>query len=426
MGDLDLGLDYLAQQSSEAFLRLFWFTLCFDVPRYFCAFFALSLAVMAPGRRRARAIRMPPGVRPTVSVMVVGHNEAPSLANCIQSLREQSLVPTEIVVVSDGSSDTMATVATNEIRKRTVQHAFSTDLRAGKSAGFNLALGACQSDIIVNVDCDCSFDRFALERIVAPFLDPSVGGVSGDLVPRNGAASFIARMQEIEYLLSISIGRQFASELNQVVCVSGAFGAFRRQALEQIGGCDVGGGEDLDLTLRLRAGGWRIVFAENAICYTDVPASLWVLARQRLRWERDAIRLRLRKHRHRLSPLSQATGFASIVHQFDFLVFELGATIAFPFYIVWLFSAYGNLAFSLLLAVQFGQWILDAAILALAACIAERAVPPDFLIYLPGFSFYSGWLIRPVRLVAFIQEWFLFGSRHDNYIPAKVRLLRKW
>jgi hypothetical protein len=34
--------------------------------------------------------------------------------------------------------------------------------------------------------------------------------------------------------------------------------------------------------------------------------------------------------------------------------------------------------------------------------------------------------MRPVRLLAFVQEWFLFLSRNDNYVPAKARLIRKW
>ena len=46
--------------------------------------------------------------------------------------------------------------------------------------------------------------------------------------------------------------------IGQVVCASGAFSAFRRTALEEVGGFDVGGGEDLDATLRMGKNGWRI------------------------------------------------------------------------------------------------------------------------------------------------------------------------
>lgn len=426
MIDLGFALDFLKSQSTEGLVHLFWFTLGLEIPRYACGFLALGLAAASAERRAARDGHVSPAMRPTVSVVVVGHNEADTLELCLRSLREQTLRPTEVIVVSDGSSDGMAALATRLVREGLANHALATDLRGGKSGGFNLALRACRGDVVVNVDCDCSYDRFALESIVAPFTNPGIGAVSGDLAPRNGAMSLVARLQEMEYLLSISVGRRVAACLNQVSCISGAFGAYRRVAVEQVGGCDAGGGEDLDLTLRLRAAGWRVAFAPAAACYTDVPVRLWTLMRQRLRWERDAIRLRCRKHRRGLLASGRCWGLAEAAHQWDFLVFELGATAVFPFYLAWLFSQYGGLALPVLMAAQFGLLLLDTAVLALAALIVPRPVPLSALLYMPGYSVYSGWVMRPVRLLAFLHEWFLFGSRHDNYVPAKVRLIRKW
>jgi cellulose synthase/poly-beta-1,6-N-acetylglucosamine synthase-like glycosyltransferase len=424
--DFDLAIDFLTSQSADGLILLFWFTLCLEIPRYACGFVALGLAAASAERRLAMSDHAPLAVRPTVSVIVVGHNEAGALQRCLNSLREQSLCPTEIVVVSDGSSDGMVQLANSALGKGLIQHALASDVRSGKSAGFNLALGACRGDIVVNVDCDCSYDRFALESVVAPFANSEIGAVAGELAPRNGSMSLVAGMQTIEYLLSISVGRRVADGLNQVSCVSGGFGAFRRAAVEGVGGCDVGGGEDLDLTLRLRAAGWRIAFAPNATCYTDVPVKLWDLVRQRLRWERDAIRLRCRKHRRTMLMTGGRGGFSEAVNQIDFLVFELGATAVFPIYLAWLFSNYGGLAIPILVAMQLGLLLLDTGVLALAALIVPRGVPLSTLLFMPAYAIYSGWIMRPVRLLAFVQEWFLFGSRHDNYVPAKVRLIRKW
>jgi cellulose synthase/poly-beta-1,6-N-acetylglucosamine synthase-like glycosyltransferase len=426
MSEIGLAFDFLTSQSVEGLVRLFWFTLSLEIPRYACGFIAFGLAAASTERRVARAGYIPLAVRPTVSVMVIGHNEAGALERCLRSLREQTLQPTEVVVVSDGSSDGMRAVASRLVRQGLLQHAMATDLRGGKAAGFNLALRACRGQIVVNVDCDCSYDRFALESIVAPFAEPDIGAVSGELAPRNGAVSLIARLQEIEYLLSLSVGRRVAAGMNQVSCVSGGFGAFRRIALEQVGGCDVGGGEDFDLTLRLRGAGWRIAFAPDATCYTDVPAKLWTLVNQRLRWERDAIRLRCRKHRRILMASKRSRGLAETVHQWDYLVFELGATVVFPLYVVWLLLIYGGLAVPILLAMRLGLLVLDTAVLALAALVVPRSVPLSSLLYMPAHSVYSGWVMRSVRLLAIVQEWFLFASRHDNYVPDKVRLIRKW
>lgn len=426
MHEVALALDFLASQSTEGLVRLFWFTITLEIPRYICGFIALGIAGAAMQKRLARVGHTPRAIRTTVSVMVVGHNEAEALERCLRSLHAQTLRPMDVIIVSDGSVDGMPEVAARLVRQGLAHHALAVDLRGGKSAGFNLALAVCRGQIVVNVDCDCSYDRFALENIVAPFNDPKVGAVSGEIAPRNGTMSLVARMQEIEYLLSISVGRRVATILNQVSCVSGGFGAFRRAAVLEVGGCDAGGGEDLDLTLRLRAAGWRITFAANAICYTDVPAKLWGLVRQRLRWERDAIRLRCRKHRRMLLNPGHRSGFAEAANQWDFLVFELAATLIFPGYLVWLFSVYGEMALPILLAMQFGLLLLDTALLAIAALSVPRAVPLSLLLYMPGFAIYSGWVMRPVRLLAFIQEWFLFSSRQDNYVPAKVRLIRKW
>lgn len=426
MGDVSLALDFLTSQSTEGLILLFWFTLILEIPRYACGFVAFGVAAAPARRRLARCARLPLAIQPSVSVVVVGHNEAGALERCLRSLREQTLPPAEVVVISDGSSDAMAACASRLVRQGLVRHALASDLRGGKSAGLNLALRSCGGQIIVNVDCDCSYDRFALENIVAPFADAAVGAVCGEIAPRNGAASIIARVQEIEYLVSLSVGRRLAAGLDQVSCVSGAFGAFRRTALEQVGGCDVGGGEDLDLTLRLRAAGWRVAFAPDATCYTDVPVSLWALIKQRLRWERDAIRLRCRKHGRTLLLSGRGGTLMEALHQWDFLVFELGATAVFPIYLGWLFATYGSLTLPVLMAMELALLVLDAAMLSAAALIVPRAVPVRTLLYLPARTICSGWAMRSVRLLAFLQEWLLFSSRHDNYVPAKVRLIRKW
>ena len=167
--------------------------------------------------------------------------------------------------------------------------------------------------------------------------------VAGNIVVRNADHSVITGFQAIEYMISISQGKQAADLTDQMTCVSGAFGAFRRVALNRVGGLDAGGGEDLDVTLRLRQAGWRTLFAPEAICYTNAPETLAVLIRQRFRWERDAVRLRYRKHRDLLNPFSSRFSVRELLHEIEFAVFNVGSAIIFPIYIVWLFVTYGDL-----------------------------------------------------------------------------------
>jgi cellulose synthase/poly-beta-1,6-N-acetylglucosamine synthase-like glycosyltransferase len=67
--------------------------------------------------------------------------------------------------------------------------------------------------------------------------------------------------------------------------IPGAIGAFRRSALLDIGG--VPGetlAEDTDLTMALLRAGWRAAYADRAVAWTEAPASLRQLWRQRYRW----------------------------------------------------------------------------------------------------------------------------------------------
>jgi len=67
--------------------------------------------------------------------------------------------------------------------------------------------------------------------------------------------------------------------------VPGAVGGFRRQALLALGGVsDATLAEDTDLTMGLCRAGWRVVYEENALAWTEVPASLNALWGQRCRW----------------------------------------------------------------------------------------------------------------------------------------------
>jgi cellulose synthase/poly-beta-1,6-N-acetylglucosamine synthase-like glycosyltransferase len=428
MSDFGLGLDFLFAQSAQSLIAIFWYTILLEIPRYGLAFVAVGLAPFAARLWPRNLLQTPcaDGISNRVSVIVVGHNEAESLERCIRSLREQSLQGLEIIIVSDGSSDHMGAVAAGLVKRGLAERALATELRGGKASGVNLAIGATTGGIVVNVDCDCSFDRFALENIVKPFADPSVGAVCGDIIPRNGNGSLVARFQEIEYLYTLSVGKRIGAALNQVVCVSGAFGAFRREALDSIGAFDVGGGEDLDVTLRFRAKGWRIAFAEDAVCYTEVPDRLWPLIRQRFRWERDAIWIRFRKHWRLMDPRSSRFSLAEAFHQWDFLAFSVAGALVFPFYIIWLYASYGTFAAPILFGMQVGLFVSDMTMLAIAALVTGRPAFWRNLPYLFGFSLFTTYVMRLVRFCAYVEEWFLSGSRRDNYTPLKVRAIRKW
>ena len=410
---------YLGSQSPTSLLGLYWFVVIFELPRYGLAFLAAAFFF-----GRGKAAFIPGPQRSNVSVIIAGHNEEHAIETCVSSLWEQSVPPDEIVVVSDGSSDKMRDKLADLMRRGLIHKAHATDLRSGKSAATNMAKRMASGDIIINIDCDCSFDRDAFKNIVGPFADPEVGAVSGNILTRNYKETIISTFQAIEYLISISLGKQALDMVDQVSCASGAFSAFRREAMEDVGGLDSGGGEDLDVTLRLRGAGWKIRFAPDAICYTDTPSTLLALTKQRFRWERDAIRLRYRKHSNLMNPLSPGFRPSEAFHEIEFLFFNVLASAALPFYCLWLFAAYGDAAISILLSVQIGMAVIDLCVFSLAALATPMANALSLGPYVLGYSIFNGFVMRFIRLSAYIQEWLFYASYRDTYVPDKVHNVR--
>ena len=66
-------------------------------------------------------------------------------------------------------------------------------------------MGRTAGDIVVNVDCDCTYDRHALRNILEPFADPRVGAVTGNLLVRNAEAALITACQAIEYTIGMFV-----------------------------------------------------------------------------------------------------------------------------------------------------------------------------------------------------------------------------
>jgi len=417
--------DFLAALPGGAFIGLFWLTLFAEVPRYFLGVQATAAALMVGGDRASPPLD--PRKVPKVSILLVGHNEEDSIEKCVHSLREQTFTAFEIVCVDDGSTDRTFAVMSRLRRERLVHSAVRIELRGGKPSGINLAARLATGDIFVVIDCDCSFEADAIEELLRPIVeDRTVTAVSGNILVRNWRRSVVASLQGIEYLMSISLGKSYADALDQVCCVSGAYGAFRRDAWEHINGMDAGGGEDFDFTMRLRLAGYRVVFVRHSICYTDVPHTLYTLLRQRNRWDRDTFALRLRKFKHLYNPFGARFFWRDLIHQWDFLLFNLLPTIVFPFYLTWLLTRYGELGTLLLVAVMLALFVLDIAVFACAVLVTGRPIYWRLLPFLPLFGPFQSFVMRSQRFYAYTSEWIFSLSRQDNYTPQKTRDWLVW
>jgi cellulose synthase/poly-beta-1,6-N-acetylglucosamine synthase-like glycosyltransferase len=217
-----------------------------------------------------------------VSIVVPAYNEAIDIAATIRSLSASVYPNFEIVVVDDGSTDGTAdaVMALADPRVLLVRQD-----NAGKAMALNAGIAQARHGVIVTVDADTQFEPESLHWLVAPFEDdPAIGAVSGNTKVGN-RSGLIGRWQHIEYVLGFNLDRRMYDVLDCMPTVPGAIGAFRREALDAVGGVSADTlAEDTDLTMAINRAGWRIVYEERARAWTEAPARLPELWRQRYRW----------------------------------------------------------------------------------------------------------------------------------------------
>jgi cellulose synthase/poly-beta-1,6-N-acetylglucosamine synthase-like glycosyltransferase len=217
------------------------------------------------------------------------------------------------------------------------------------------------------VDGDTVFEPEALRRLVQPLGDPLVGAVSGNTKVGN-RRGLLGRWQHIEYVTGFNLDRRMYEVLQCTPTVPGAIGAFRRAALEEVGG--VAGdtlAEDTDLTLAIGRTGCRIVYAQDARAWTEAPSSLGDLWRQRYRWSYGTMQA-VWKHKGALlsrNPRERRIGRLALPYM---ILFQILLPIAAP--LVDLFAFYGLVFGNAPLVLAF--WLGFNALQLLLAAYAFR------------------------------------------------------
>jgi len=208
----------------------------------------------------------------------------------------------EVIVVDDGSID-----GTAEIVRRLRLPCVSVvrQPNGGKPAALNTGIAHAAYDLLVLVDGDTVFEPDAVGRLIQPFADPDVGAISGNTKVAN-RRGLLGRWQHIEYVIGFNLDRRLLDTLRCMTTVPGAIGAFRREALVEIGGVSASTlAEDTDLTMGVLRAGWRVVYEATAVAWTEAPNTLRQLWRQRYRWCYGTMQA-IWKHRHSLLQRGQA------------------------------------------------------------------------------------------------------------------------
>jgi len=231
--------------------------------------------------RTTRGVELDASFAPSVSVVMPAYNEEVGIERAVRSLAESKYPDLHVYVVDDGSTDRTAEIVEGLALDRVT---LIRQDNAGKPAALNTGIAMSDGDVLIMVDGDTVFEKDTVRELLQPLRDRDVGAVSGNTKVGN-RRSLLGRWQHIEYVTGFNLDRRMYEVLQCTPTVPGAIGAFRRDALAEVGG--VSGdtlAEDTDLTLAIGRTGRRVVYAEQARAWTEAPSTIGALWRQRYRW----------------------------------------------------------------------------------------------------------------------------------------------
>jgi GT2 family glycosyltransferase len=206
-----------------------------------------------------------------ISVLVVNWNRKDLLRACLLSLRRQTGVPFEIIVIDNGSSDGSADLAEQQFNARVIRNRENRGFCAANNQGIACAKG--EFIALLNNDAEAEPGWLAALHDACSRA-PDVGMVASKVLVWEEPG----RIDKVGHLIfpdGQNRGRgsgaldqgQFEKE-EEVLWPDGCAAMYRKSMLDQIGGFDedfFAYGDDAELGLRARIAGWKCIYTARAV-----------------------------------------------------------------------------------------------------------------------------------------------------------------
>jgi len=261
-------------------IAVFVFWCCAGLVVYTYLLYPALLLVLANLRRS----RTPPddlqeADLPTVSVLIVAHNEEISIRARIQNLLELDYPreKLELVIASDSSSD--ATVAISKEYEDQGVRVFDFSARTGKAGVLDRVIPKLAGSIAVLSDANTVMDPAAIKRLVRWFRDVRVGVVCGKLILTDPSTG---RNVDSLYWRFETLLKRCEGTLGALLGANGGIYALRRSVFTGLRHDTIVDDFVIPLLARIRTG-CRIVYDESAIAYEETPPEIAIEFRRRSR-----------------------------------------------------------------------------------------------------------------------------------------------
>lgn len=166
-----------------------------------------------------------------------------------------------------------------------VIHVTRIEKKDAKAGNINNALKIAKGDICIILDPDHEPFPELIERVLSYFENPEVGFVQSVQAYKNRKESLVA-LGACEQTYHFYGPMMMAMNAYGTAQAIGANCAFRRAALDSIGGHAVGLAEDMHTSMLIHSKGWKSVYIPEILTRGLVPSSLPAYYKQQLKCSR--------------------------------------------------------------------------------------------------------------------------------------------
>lgn len=395
----------------------------------FIYFTLLFFSYVSAGRQykfwnlKSKSLLFKKNMLPSISIIAPAYNEGKTIVESANSLLNLKYPDFELIIVNDGSKDNTLDVLIDRFDLKRVYYLFTEKIatkevrgvyvnrsrpqlvvvdkeNGGKADSLNVGINVSRKDHFCGIDADSLLEDEALLKLAALSLDedtemPAYGGnictinsckvEYGKITELRLPDNKLARLQTIEYIRAFMAGRPGWAYLKSLLIISGAFGLFQKDRVIESGGYLTSSGqyrrdtvgEDMELVVRLkrmmieRKRHFRIGYAVNANCWTEVPEKIKNLKSQRHRWHRGLLDI-LYFHRKMLA--NPRYGRIGLIAMPYFMIFEaIGPLIEIQGYLLVVVAYFlGVLSIEIALLLFLTTVLIGVVISVSALIIAEK------------------------------------------------------
>ncbi len=183
----------------------------------------------------------------TVCLCTYTYNDAELALELLRSMASWTRRPNEILIVDDGSAKPFPDARIERVRILRIP------INSGPAKAKAYGLSACQSDIILSMDCDIRLDPEWLEHCLPSIREPDVGIVGSPVLNRSGKGLVAEYMAEFD---------NHQPRHGEVDFLMGGLWLMRREVWAKVGGLGDFTGrtcEDRAFCRRVREAGFKLM-----------------------------------------------------------------------------------------------------------------------------------------------------------------------